>query len=870
MEIIKTENLKFIYPNQITAAVCDISLSLNEGEFITVCGKSGCGKSTLLRHFKPILSPHGTKTGSIFFEGRDITLLSQREQSEKIGFVMQSPDNQIVTDKVWHELAFGLESLSYSTGEIRARVAEMASFFGIQTWFHKKTSELSGGQKQLLNLASVMVMQPSLLILDEPTSQLDPIAAQDFLETLSKINREIGTTVVLTEHRLEDALPLSDRVIVMDDGKILADGTPQEIGEILRNTGNDMCAALPAPMRIHFAVPNREECPVTVRDGKLWFDKITKYTEISKDISYADNDGHNVGETVISLEDVWFRYEKNLPDVVKGLNLKVGKGEFYAILGGNGTGKTTALSLINSIHIPYRGNVNTIGNIAMLPQNPQVLFTGKTVDEDLSKMLGRKKFSKDEKMKKISEIVSVCELEELLDKHPYDLSGGEQQRTALAKVLLTEPDILLLDEPTKGLDAHFKEKLAGILSELTNNGITVVMVSHDIEFCAKYADRCGMFFDGNIVSEDSPRKFFSGKSFYTTAANRMARSVIPKAVLAEDVITALGGELSKINNGFKINNCLHRIKEEPLKEKSQKKLTLKRIVAGVIFALAFVLTGVVLLPKVEDYNAVILQIISIICAVGCCASFLPRKKIGITPKHRQNDGKLPKRTAAAALVILIAVPFTIYIGYSWFGDRKYYFISLLIILETILPFIFAFENRKPKVRELVIISVLCAIGVAGRAAFYMLPQFKPVAALVIICGVCFGGETGFLVGAITAFASSFFFGPGPWTPWQMFAFGMIGFLAGVLFSKGIIGKTKTSLCIFGGIASIVVYGGIMNPASVIMWQPNPTLEMILTSYIMGLPFDVVHGVSTVFFLWLISVPMIEKLERIKTKYGLID
>lgn len=814
MECYKIEDLTFTYPDGSKEALSHISLSINAGEFVTICGKSGCGKSTLLRQLKPILSAHGTKYGRIFFEGTDLSELSHREQAQKIGFVIQSPDNQIVTDKVWHELAFGLESLSFSTNEIRTRVSEMASFFGIQTWFHKKTSELSGGQKQLLNLASVMVMQPSVLILDEPTSQLDPIAAQDFLETLSKINRELGTTIILTEHRLEEALPLSDRVLVMSNGKILADGTPREVGSILKQSGDDMYSALPTPMRVHYAIPNNEICPVTVREGKKWLENICKEKKINYNIIH-NNSNTDAKDTVVSLKDVYFRYEKDLPDVIKGLSLEVNRGELYAMVGGNGTGKTTALSIISSALAPYRGKIDTSGRVSMLPQNPQVLFTKSSVKLELLDMFEGKKLSKDDKEPLVSNIVSVCELEELLNRHPYDLSGGEQQRAALAKVLLPAPDILLLDEPTKGLDSHFKEKLADILSRLKQSGITIIIVSHDIEFCAKYADRCGMFFDGSIIGEDTPRKFFSGKSFYTTAANRMARGIIPDAVLAEDIISACGETVSERKVYDKYEKPLPKPKQEIRKEN-------------------------------------------------------PQKKISGKTQQPQGRRKLTKRTLISVLMVLIAVPLTIFVGMLYLGDRKYYFISMMIIFETILPFLFAFEKRKPQARELIIVSVLCAVAVLGRTAFYMLPQFKPVTALIIISGVCFGGETGFLVGAVTGFVSNFFFGQGPWTPWQMFAFGMTGFFAGILFKKGLIRKTKASLCIFGGLATVLIYGGIINPSSVLMYQANPNMDMIITSYIMGLPYDLIHALSTVIFLWFISVPMIEKLERIKTKYGLMD
>ena len=270
METFEIRSLTFSYPEQARAALEEMSLTVKQGEFLVLCGPSGCGKSTLLRQLKTVLAPHGRRSGEILFEGRPLDELDQREQSQRIGFVQQSPENQIVTDKVWHELAFGLESLGYDTPTIRRRVAEMASFFGIQTWFYKNVTELSGGQKQLLNLASVMAMQPSVLILDEPTSQLDPIAASDFLATLGRINRELGTTILLTEHRLEEAFPLAARVAVMDGGKLLCTGTPNEVGAILKDAGHAMFLAMPTAMRVWAAVENGAPCPVTVREGRDW------------------------------------------------------------------------------------------------------------------------------------------------------------------------------------------------------------------------------------------------------------------------------------------------------------------------------------------------------------------------------------------------------------------------------------------------------------------------------------------------------------------------------------------------------------------------------------------------------------------------
>ena len=544
MALFEIRNLTFTYPGQEKPALTDLSFSLEQGEFLVVCGKSGCGKSTLLRHFKTAMSPYGERKGQILLEGRELDTVSVREQGARIGYVLQSPDNQLVTDKVWHELAFGLENLGYETGTIRLRVAERASFFGIQTWFEKNVAELSGGQKQLLNLAAVMAMQPDLLVLDEPTSQLDPLAAGDFLATLRKINAELGTTILIIEHRLEEVLAYADRVMVMENGRILALDEPAKLPARIRD--NDMFRAMPVPMRIFEALSGEGGSPVTVREGREWLEGWMKNREAagSSGEETRQDGGYReaVSEVVIEARDVWFRYEKKLPDVVRDLNLTVRKGELYCLLGGNGTGKSTTLSLLGRIRKPYRGKLYLKGKelgkyreselygavLGILPQNPQCLFVKDTVEKDLREM------SKDEE--RLRDVIAKTEIGHLLNSHPYDLSGGEQQRAALAKVLLLNPEIILLDEPTKGLDGFYKQKLAEILKGLTKEGRTILMVSHDIEFCAEYGDTCALFFHGGVVTSAPARQFFAGNSFYTTAANRMARKWYPDAVTAKDVI----------------------------------------------------------------------------------------------------------------------------------------------------------------------------------------------------------------------------------------------------------------------------------------------------------------------------------------------
>lgn len=867
VEKIKIKNLIFSYPNSEKTALNDINLTVNQGEFVTICGKSGCGKSTLLRHLKPILTPHGKTSGEIYFDGKSIYDLSDREQAENIGFVMQNPDNQIVTDKVWHELVFGLESLGINSAEIRSKAAEMASFFGIQNWFYENVANLSGGQKQILNLASVMVMNPTLLLLDEPSSQLDPISAHDFFTMLERINTELGVTIILSEHNLSEVFPLSDKVVVMEDGKITAENTPYKIGEELKQ--NSMFAALPTPTKIYYSLGNNSgNCPITIRDGHKWLEK----QQINEHFEFKSEKNRINTEPILELKDVWFRYEKNSDDILKGLSFKVHENEFYAIVGGNGVGKSTALSVISKINKPYRGKVfiNDDTKVAVMPQNPQSLFLKKSVLEELYDAVFD--VEKEKRKNEIEYVIKLCELDNLLENHPYDLSGGEQQRVALAKMLLRKPDLLVLDEPTKGLDACFKRKLATILKSLQKNGMTVLMVTHDIEFCAEYADICAMFFDGKIVSEAPPRKFFAENNFYTTSAKRMADGIIENAVLDKDIIRALGGEAEDLTEtNDELNYILPKKTVIKQGKKEYKKLNVHNVVLGIVFVILFVMTQCLFCGRYDNWKNYVAQTISILFIAAAMFNLIPRKKLGKELiQNEKSKRKISKRTKIATLLILFLIPITIFIGIYYLGDKKYYFISLLIILETMIPFAFAFENRKPKARELVIISSLCAIGVVGRTAFFMLPQFKPVAAIVIISGVAFGGETGFLVGAITAFVSNFFFGQGPWTPWQMFSFGIIGFLAGIMFQKGILRKTKTDMCVFGFLVTFVIYGGIMNPASVIMWQSNININMVLSSYVMGMPFDFIHAVSTVFFLFFAAEPMLEKLERIKIKYGLIE
>ena len=547
MALLQVENLTFCYPESKVPALRGVSFSVEPGELAVVCGVSGCGKSTLLRLLKRELAPFGEKSGTVRYEGRLQESLEERTDCAEIGFVQQRPENQIVTDKVWHELAFGPESLGLPSETIRRRVCETAAYFGMESWFRQSTAELSGGQKQLLNLAGVTVMRPKLLLLDEPTAQLDPIAAAEFIGTLRKLNRELGITVLMAEHRLEEVLPIADRVILMEEGKIGFDGSPRRFVRCLEQDGtHPMRYALPAASRIFQALGGPEECPLTVREGRRYIR------------SCFANDRRSLPEEAVPAADgvmmaareVWFRYDRNTPDVLRGVSLSVYRGEHLGLLGGNGAGKTTLLGILSGMLRPYGGSVTLNGKkltayspreryrrgLAVLPQDPQTVFLKKTVEEDLAEICRVMEYGRSEGEKRIAETAGRLGLTGLLGRHPYDLSGGEQQRAALAKLLLLQPKLLLLDEPTKGIDAYGKEQLAAILDGLKESGMTIVTVTHDVEFAAAHTDRCVFLFDGEAAAEGTPRAFFSGNTFYTTAAHRITEGYYDNAVLCEDVI----------------------------------------------------------------------------------------------------------------------------------------------------------------------------------------------------------------------------------------------------------------------------------------------------------------------------------------------
>lgn len=845
MEQIAIRNLTFAYDRESAFSLKNVSLEVSAGEMLLIIGESGCGKTTLLKHLKPAYLPAGFRSedSEIRIKGKPFGALDEREQVSIVGFVNQYVEASQVTDKVWHELAFGLESLGYEQDIMQRKVAEMVAFFGLENIYHERLCNLSGGQRQLVNLASVMAMEPEILVLDEPTSQLDPIAAADFFHMIEKINKELGTTILMTEHRLEEVFSLCDRVCVMEKGRICRIGTPQMVACELYRTNHALAKALPMATRLYFRLDGKEgKIPLTVNEGRSWLENYVRnqrgsgeesWLEETLDIGiYGDKSHHERRDerkkeeeaVPILAKEIWFRYEKEGRDILKACSLELKKGKITAILGGNGTGKSTLLHVLAGHYQAYMGDIRYYGKryekgktdcsrIGIMPQNPQAMFAKKTVEEELmvSAEIGGKILPvSNQKESSVAEWMDFCGLQSIKEQHPFDISGGEMQRLALAKLLLEKKDVLLLDEPSKGMDAEFKEKMGRLLCKLAAQGKTILMVSHDVEFCASYADMCGLFFDGRIVSLEDSRMFFQQNRFYTTSAARMCRGILPQVIGLEDV-TINGRECATKEVAYE---------SEDKTEKSE------------------------LVNDNIDIDTM------------------------ITATEERGNRRM-ERTGwlISAFIVFAVMPVTIYIGHAVLLQRKYYFISLLLVLEATAGFFLRFEKRKPKVREIMIVAMMSAIVVAGRAAFYMIPNVKPMAALVIVSGIGLGAEAGFLVGSTSMLISNIFFGQGPWTPWQMFACGMLGFLSGIVFRKSVVETCakKLGICIYGFLSVVLIYGGILNPASVFMYQESVNWKMILTSCVAGLPYDLIHGVATFAFLWVGCKPLLEKLERVREK-----
>lgn len=598
--IIQIRDLTFAYAAGDEPVLSDINIDISSGEFVIIMGSSGSGKTTLLKMLKRNMIPAGRYSGRVYIYGKEADKLTDRENAAGIGYVSQDPDNQIVTDKVWHELAFGLENLGMDNVTIRKKVAEMSEYFGITGWYDKEVSKLSGGQKQILNLASVMVMQPGILLLDEPTANLDPLAAIRFLDVVKRINQELGVTVVMVEHNLEHIYADADRIIAIDKGRVAANSSPKKAAADIITAGSFLIEGLPVASRL-YSVYNKkngnsvvsynnvnidsnnknnhilsDEIPLTVKEGRRWYvnykkvygkditkdkDKINNFAGksiindkvIKKDVLEDNITGNknkkrigfikknnlenkssrkntdNIENTVCQLKNVSYSYNKKLPYIIDGVDVSFKEGKITAILGGNGAGKSTMLKLIAGIIEPVRGKIISNKRIIMLPQDPKAVFTEVSVEEELAEVLMDKgngiynNMPMEDKREIVEQIIEEFGLNDIRKNNPYDISGGQQEKLAIAKVLLLKPEVLLLDEPTNGLDPYFKKTLGKLLKKINAGGVTIIIVSHDLEFVDSFCDDVIMLFDRKVAAQDSTHKFLRDNMFYTTNYYRIIK-----------------------------------------------------------------------------------------------------------------------------------------------------------------------------------------------------------------------------------------------------------------------------------------------------------------------------------------------------------
>lgn len=558
MELIRFNDFSFEYSDN-EKIFSKLNLTVNRGDFVLFCGPSGCGKTTLLMNLKNEIKPIGNEEGIIYYDGENIRQLSKEKSARDIGFLFQNPENQFVCDTVIQEISFSLENMGIPTEEIRTRIAEISTFFSLDKLLYKKVDELSGGQKQLVNLCSLLVLKPKILLLDEPTSQLDPIASYDFLSILRRLNEEFSITILMTEHRINNVFPFIDKAVFIEEGVIAYNNHPREI--CLETCNNPIFSNyLPSTALIHFlfkeyySFSQDRIVPLSIREGlndmyemnqeMLNNSKNTFYDEyklLNEKILNEKKSGAKIdkNKAIFKCENLWFGYNKNQV-IIKGVSFEIKEGEFISILGGNGTGKSTLLQLLVKILKPIKGKVKHDKKIKLgyVHQNPMIHFRFETVEEELNTEASEinsenKEIIMDKKEKK--DLIEFFEIENLLKKHPYDCSGGEQQKIAIVKSLLRKPDILFLDEPTKGLDPIFKKNLGDKFQKLQKNGLSIVMVTHDIDFAADYSSRSFLIFDGKIQVDTTPKDMFYNNNFYTTFVNRMVKNYIPNCVTLKDL-----------------------------------------------------------------------------------------------------------------------------------------------------------------------------------------------------------------------------------------------------------------------------------------------------------------------------------------------
>lgn len=555
--MLAAEGLTFCYAGALEPALRGASLSVGPGEVVLLCGPSGCGKTTLLRLLKPAIAPAGSVEGSVTLDGRPLADVPAREQAAAVGFVGQHATEQMVCADVRHELAFGLESLGAPAPLIRARVAEVATYLGIADLVGCPTGALSAGQQQLVSLAAAMVAGPRVLVLDEPCAHLDPLSARRLMEAVVLVNRERGVAVLMADHRLAEALPRAHRVAVMGKGRIAFEGSPDQAARFMLREGSPLAEGLPASALIAAGLDADAPgpLPLDVAAGQRWL----RAWAAAHPLPDAGGAGQaaqpgQAGEGIAlggapdvpacSVRRAWLRYGPDGADVLRDASLDVPAGGIHGLLGANGSGKSTLLKAMAGVLRPYRGRIEHEGrplarrkrpSVALLPQHPLDLLPHDAVRACLAQAQGADGANGAAAAERALALAAELGVGGTLDAHPRDLSAGEQQRVALALVLAQEPRLLLLDEPTRSLDPQAAGALARILHGLADHGITVLMATHDLRFCAEHADTVALLFDGSVAACAPVRQAFAEWSLLAPDAVIVARGIVPDAITAEEV-----------------------------------------------------------------------------------------------------------------------------------------------------------------------------------------------------------------------------------------------------------------------------------------------------------------------------------------------
>lgn len=501
MEILSVENLSFCYGNG-DFELAHINLSVEKGDIMLFCGPCGCGKTTLLRLLKVEMMPKGEQKGRI----------NCSYNSDNIGYLLQNPESQIVCRTVEEELAFGAENLGMEPEKIGKSIAEITAYLGIEKILHASTMELSGGQKQMVNLAALLMMKPKILILDEPLSQLDPVSAWEFMSLVKKLREELDMTFLVAEHNLDFFLKEADKVIYMEQGRILFDGEKQNFIKKVIQEKREFYQSLPETVKLFVEngknIETETYYPLTLRELKK-----TNALDISP---VRAEEKRGTPEERVKITKGFFRYEKHGKDILSNVNLTLYKEKVYSLVGGNGVGKSTLFSIISGYRKLYTGKIDTKGKTAVLSQNPAYAFLMDTLMEDLLKIASKEKIEE-----LIYKYDFFHDISDFLPKNPLDLSGGQMQKAAIFKMFLSGGEILLFDEPVKALDGYEKNHFKELLLQLKSFGKTIVFITHDLEFAEDAADECMMLFDGKIIAQDMAEDFFAENSFYTTLKGRI-------------------------------------------------------------------------------------------------------------------------------------------------------------------------------------------------------------------------------------------------------------------------------------------------------------------------------------------------------------